>query len=409
MSDYKHILTELYTRYNPQKVADVDQLLAKYAGREREIVLKIYMKYGGATARKDAIRKFMELELESGREVNTAPVLRQEADNHPVAQKRSWPWKKVTLLLIAALLASGLSYAGWYLAHTWPPSQEKIDAALLDAPETGSIFVLANAVLARPTCTEKPVNGENNMLHYGDQLNRYWRIDNCIQQRIDTIEGQAVRALYYPSKYFASEATFREIDGIFGNDEARQQIEHSYEKRALRKYFRSQGITGQLDQEWREAIAGKGKFPAVWQVFAKQEPAQWNSWMRGLFFPHYDGKATTHPKDFTCIIEGKNPETDRKLLAFSFDDAGNVIEEHALDLTAYPSHLLRSFPQEGEDFSRFFQENASFYAGTQQIILEDPEGLKQDFLVLINQNGIRLQHEVPGDTIRLPGMRPFIL
>lgn len=43
--DYRAILTQLYQRYNPEKVRDVDFLLKKFEGREAEMIDKIQRKY----------------------------------------------------------------------------------------------------------------------------------------------------------------------------------------------------------------------------------------------------------------------------------------------------------------------------------------------------------------------------
>lgn len=43
--DYRAILTQLYQRYNPEKVRDVDFLLKKFEGREGEMIDKIQRKY----------------------------------------------------------------------------------------------------------------------------------------------------------------------------------------------------------------------------------------------------------------------------------------------------------------------------------------------------------------------------
>ncbi|HHG86390.1 MAG TPA: hypothetical protein ENJ82_16685, partial [Bacteroidetes bacterium] len=122
MSDYKQILTDLYARYNPQKIREVDELLARFPGRERELVLKVYMKYGGPTAHKDAMQKFMELELERGETVplpRNSPEVPAENQTRPAPRKGARLWKRIVLLLLGLLLVSGLSYGGWYLAKHW--------------------------------------------------------------------------------------------------------------------------------------------------------------------------------------------------------------------------------------------------------------------------------------------------
>ncbi|MEM6271671.1 MAG: hypothetical protein AAF998_19700 [Bacteroidota bacterium] len=50
--NYNKILTELFRTYNPAKVAEVDSLLKKFAGREEELIAKIHQKYGGQKRRR---------------------------------------------------------------------------------------------------------------------------------------------------------------------------------------------------------------------------------------------------------------------------------------------------------------------------------------------------------------------
>lgn len=46
--DYKALITEVYRRYNPEKIKDIEDLLRKYSGQEDEVYLLMCNKYGVA-------------------------------------------------------------------------------------------------------------------------------------------------------------------------------------------------------------------------------------------------------------------------------------------------------------------------------------------------------------------------
>lgn len=45
MKNYTKLLTDLYSKYNPEKIADVPNLLNKYNGREKELISSLFVKY----------------------------------------------------------------------------------------------------------------------------------------------------------------------------------------------------------------------------------------------------------------------------------------------------------------------------------------------------------------------------
>jgi hypothetical protein len=79
--NYHKILSNLFRKYNPAKLKEVDALLVQFAGREEELIEKIHLKYAGKATSKS---------------------------------KKS---KKPALLLVILLLLGGLGFGGWYAAN----------------------------------------------------------------------------------------------------------------------------------------------------------------------------------------------------------------------------------------------------------------------------------------------------
>ncbi len=99
--DYKAILTQLYQRYNPEKVRDVDFLLKKFEGREAEMIDKIQRKYAALepfTSPVDADVGGEDGDSNSGGKKSTGTQIKatigSEDANSPRASKKSLPGGK---------------------------------------------------------------------------------------------------------------------------------------------------------------------------------------------------------------------------------------------------------------------------------------------------------------------------
>lgn len=396
MSDnYKQIFTQLYQRYCPEKVSEVDALLEKFAGREREMMYKIVMKYGPPVTSAQQKKRMDQLLLEQQAN-GSAPV--------PAPSTRTRTFKrlnvrKVLVLLIAAALVGGLAYGGWRVANgDWAVlagNDSTIDEVVL--PQ----FVLANAVAARNSCE----NGERTekLLSYGESLQSYTTEGNCLVSIDDTSRIIS----YFPSQYFVTEDKFREIDAIFGNEAARSQIKHSYEKRALRVWYRKNGIIGNLSPEWKDSIVGKDRNPEVWQIFAENEPSELNTWARGNFTRKFS-EFSSEQEDLVCIIQSPKDPNKRQLLMFSFDEKGQSKTYKSFDLDWYRDRLIRDFPRETDDIGRFFN-NAEDISHHKGVLLEDPEGEMRDYLLMWEGSRFMVHEEIPRDTFRIPGLPPIIM
>jgi hypothetical protein len=393
--NYKQIFTRLFQRYNPEKVGEVDELLKKFAGREREMMYKIVMKYGPPVTRVEQKKKLDLLLREQG-------ILTEE--NSPTTASGTRTYKrlnlrKVAILLIATALVGGLAYAGWRMAQgDWNffPATATTEEVVLPTQ-----FVLANAVYARNQCQ----GGEktDDFLRYGESLSDYTLSGECLVHTNDS----AGTSSYFPAQYFVTEERFREIDAIFGNDAGRSQIKHSYEKRALRVWFRHHGIIGKLSPEWKDSIAGKDRNPEVWQIFAEKEPTGLNTWARGNFSKKF-GEFSEGQDDLVCIIQSPEDPDKRQLLFFSFDESGQSEIYNAFDLDSYKGRLIRDYPRENDDQSRFIRK-ASDFIFHKGVLLEDPEGEMRDYLLVWKGDRFSVLEEIPRDTFRIPGLPPIIM
>ncbi|MEM0998071.1 MAG: hypothetical protein AAGN35_13370 [Bacteroidota bacterium] len=417
--NYQRILTDLYRLYQPDKVSEVPELLRRFEGREREMVYKIHIKYGSPETQRDAREKLAAYLAEKenpGPPVPQSPhtplslkpppsspklarkVPRTSPTSEVVEVRTQLNWRRIAWVLLSVLLVGSLSYAGWQLVTgKWTPFALNEGAGITAAPLPPR-FVLANAVHARTECQGREKS--RDILRYGSELRNYSVVDDCLVLESDS------GARYFPGKYFVPEIVFREIDAIFGNDAARSQIRHSFEKRALRVWFRQNGVMGSLAQPWKDSIAGPDRDPQVWQIFAEDEPSDLNVWARGQF--SRAEADPTRPDDLAVTITSLADLSQEKLLVFSFDAAEEAQLHPAFDLGEYPDRLIREFPREGDEWSRFFRQDSD-YPAQQGILLEDPQGTRPDYLLLLENEGLTVTEEVPRDTIRIPGLPPIIL
>lgn len=313
--DYRNILIALYQRHNPEKVKDVDFLLQKFEGREQEMIDKIRSKYPDPAP------------IPVAQPPVVAPQP-QPAQITPAKTKKRFPLTMWVMLGILILGGGGVGL--WWSYFQTPPAREML-------------YVVADTLYTHNFC-DLGKESRLTFLPYGAPVEVWEQEAFCVETMIDT------QRHYIPRKYLAPEKEWLGMDGIYGNPQARELYDDSYEKRALRDLFRDRGWIGHIPEEkrhlWEEGELNK----PVWQVFGLAESPS-NVVANGNFEPTPSGK---HPEEFAVIISKRlNPE-ERKLLVFDFDDdlQGRLIAEQ--DLDEYPQYFIRKVTREDlEDLYRF--------------------------------------------------------
>lgn len=147
---------------------------------------------------------------------------------------------------------------------------------------------------------------------------------------------------YVASQFLLSKKEFFELEGIFGNNDAKEVIYNSRCRKALLDYFNTSGIMGNLSPGMQIEIYGGLQTKEVWQVFTQPKQSKYNTVVY---------TQVTNPwseiEDFACII--KNTTTgERRFLLFSFD-------ERDIATLEYESNA----PQNG--FIKYIQKTHSAY------------------------------------------------
>lgn len=155
---------------------------------------------------------------------------------------------------------------------------------------------------------------------------------------------------YLPSKYLGTEREYQEIDAIYGNEEARELVKESYLKRALRDYFISHDLVGDLSKEEQQSLYGEEKeLEQIWQIYGlSPEKNDYNVVAKGAF-------SENSAREFSVIISQKyNRRVKRKLLIFSFDEADSGHLLASLDLSNFPGYYVKEVKR--GDMRRFSKQ-----------------------------------------------------
>lgn len=309
--DYRKILTDLYKRYNPEKVGDVDFLLKKFEGREAEMVEKVRLKYG--VTEEDSLEP-------------APPPTPEELARRQKKRKRIALW---TMIL---LLVGGVGAGSWAMY-----SNGFLDGLFESAPAE-QLYVIADTVHTHTHC-DMGKDSRVLALPFGQAVTVNDREMTCV---VTEIEG---KEHFIPQKYLGTDLEFSEIDGIYGNDAARALYDNSYEKRALRNYFSRMGYKGEIPEEKQLQLYGRPLEAEIWQVYGLEGegPHPVNVVAKGKFAGEKwenepDPKV---PLDFAAIISKRDEPEVRKLVVFEFNK--DKVDEFVadFDLTDYPGYYIR--------------------------------------------------------------------
>jgi len=379
--DYRKILTELYEKYNPEKVKDVEFLLKKFAGREEEMIEKIRMKYG-----------------------------EEPAPNSPEPLRKSFPFKKFFIGMAVVLGLGAATFGGMALVERLNPRE-----ILASDNARDTLFVIADTVFSRVGCGD---NEQRNLpLPFGEKIVVFERVEaesgvKCIQTEIQGKDE------FVPAQYLGDRREYMEIDAIYGNKAARKLYDNSYEKRMLLGYFRDNELIGEISPEWQEYLYDSLSSAEQWQVFGKPHNGL-DAVAKGKYTPSWSQEAedSRRPLDFAVIIsrvdtlaEDSNEEeydgfprrNTQRLLLFAFDQSkeGRLVDE--LNISNYPGHYIRSTE---------FYSDAYWWGNYLHLDKEAEDGRELQTAILledVESDGSKYLIEVVDDQLQITALRETI-
>lgn len=227
-----------------------------------------------------------------------------ETEKHPQTKSssRTWIWVLVVSLLV--ILAGGGVGGYFYYQNIYLP--EKIDR---EAPRT---YPIVN-VFVRSSKDSGTEFNKVGLVPCGGELITYQQDGEWSKVKYKPVDPTLpVLEGYVVSAYLLNKSDFDLLNGIFGNDEARQVIESAKCRRALLGYYKDNGLIG-------KAVVGDTINPQLtgenqWQIFLSSATEKPNE----VFFKrvvNLDSKFT----DFAVMM--KNIVNDKcRLVYFAFDE-----------------------------------------------------------------------------------------
>ena len=208
--------------------------------------------------------------------------------------------KRSLFLIVASLLAVSLISIIVYFNIYVPWKVER------DAPR---MYVLPNILKLRNSQSMVSDGNIIKKIPYGSEVVVYSLDSNWANVHVGDDKG----FMGFPYKFLVDKKTFFEIDGIFGNKEARELVATSYLKHVLRKYFETHNMSGIIPPEIQTQfpeISTKNK--DIWQIFAANQNAKYN--VQAI------GKVTGIDTSCFAVIIKNVKDQSKKILIFQFDE-----------------------------------------------------------------------------------------
>ncbi len=142
---------------------------------------------------------------------------------------------------------------------------------------------------------------------FGTEVKVYKVFDN---DWAEVSVGEKKGYMYF--KYLVLPETFYTIEGMFGNDNAKELIYSVKYRKAISKYLKQNGFTSKIPKEKRDKLYGKDDDREIWQIFAEDKTSQFNTFCYG----DYNGD---NKRDAAFIIT--NIKTgNRKLILLNIEN-----------------------------------------------------------------------------------------
>jgi len=113
---------------------------------------------------------------------------------------------------------------------------------------------------------------------YGTEVNVYEVFDNnWAEVSIGEKKG------YMSFEYLVLPETYYIIDGMYGNDNAKELIASTKYRIAISTYLKENNFTSKIPNTEREKLYGKDDQKEVWQIFAESRKSEFNTFCYGDF------------------------------------------------------------------------------------------------------------------------------
>jgi len=86
---------------------------------------------------------------------------------------------------------------------------------------------------------------------------------------------------YMSFEYLVLPETFYIIDGMYGNENAKELISSTIYRRAISAYLTKNNFTSKIPTDEREKLYGKNDQKEVWQIFAEDRRSEYNTFCYG--------------------------------------------------------------------------------------------------------------------------------
>jgi hypothetical protein len=141
---------------------------------------------------------------------------------------------------------------------------------------------------------------------FGTEVNVYEVYDNnWAEVSIGDKKG------YMSFEYLVLPESFHIINGMFGNDNAKNLISGTIYRNAISAYLQKNNFTTKIPKDEREKLYGKGDTKEAWQIFAEEAKAEFNTFCYG----DYNGDK----KNDAAFIITQLKTGKRKLIVLNID------------------------------------------------------------------------------------------
>lgn len=182
-------------------------------------------------------------------------------------------------------------------------------------------YVVANNLNLRSTLSVATKSNIIAEIPYGTEVIVYSMDKDWATVKVNEKEGY----MGMPYKYLIEKKEFYEIDGLFGNKEARELLKNSAEKKAVLNYLLRNNLSSNIPEKVQLDIYGQTTSKNVWQFFGLSEGAAYNTIAHGNFLGSIDLCMAIVIKDIM--------NEDYRLLVFQFgeDERDSLIYESSFD------------------------------------------------------------------------------